>query len=148
MSARLTGSAAGVRGRNNAQAGFTLIEILVALAVLAMVFAAGLEVFSRGLSALSVGDARTTAAQYARSKFDEVMGEGPREGARDGRARYQGLDMLWRITVNPYEDDALGPTSTRHLRLLEVQVEVMWQQDGRQHIFSLSSLTLTTEPQA
>lgn len=127
------------------QDGFTLIEILVALAVLAMVFAAGLEVFSRGLRALAVGDDRTVAVQYARSKFDEVLGEGLREGVEQGRANSQGLELLWRVTVTPYAEDALGPTATRQMQLMQVGVEILWQHNGRRHAFSLVSLRPLTE---
>jgi len=53
------------------------------------------------------------------------MSEGPEPGTAEGRFEDQAPAMAWRVTVSPYDADELGPTTTRQLRLLRVEVEVV-----------------------
>lgn len=82
--------------------GFTLLETLVALAVLATVLASAFGVFSTGLRGLSRSDERLTLALFAESLLDRggldiVQGGGETSGATaDGLLR-------WRVTKVPFE---------------------------------------------
>lgn len=82
--------------------GFTLLETLVALAVLATVLASAFGVFSTGLRGLSRSDERLTLALFAESLLDRggldiVQGGGEASGTTaDGLLR-------WRVTKVPFE---------------------------------------------
>ena len=81
--------------------GFTLLEALVALAVLGMVLSGAFGVFSSGLRGLSRGDERLTVALFAesllgRADLDLTTGEGEVGGrTADG--------MTWRVTRQGYD---------------------------------------------
>lgn len=81
--------------------GFTLLEALVALAVLGMVLSGAFGVFSSGLRGLSRGDERLTVALFAesllgRADLDLTTGDGEVGGrTADG--------MTWRVTRQAYD---------------------------------------------
>lgn len=107
-------------------AGFTLLEVLVAFALLAVMLVALLQAFSQGLSSLHVAEERSAAAMLARSKLAEVGRALPlREGEQIGELE-DGLD--WRLVVGRYEDPdgALGDDTP--IRLFDVTVVI--ERDG------------------
>ena len=81
--------------------GFTLLEALVALAVLGMVLSGAFGVFSSSLKGLSRGDERLTVALFAesllgRADLDLAQGEGEVGGrTADG--------MTWRVTRQAFD---------------------------------------------
>jgi prepilin-type N-terminal cleavage/methylation domain-containing protein len=81
--------------------GFTLLEALVALAVLGMVMSGAFGVFSSGLRGLSRGDERLTVALFAesllnRADLDLTLGAGEASGrTADG--------MSWRVTRQAFD---------------------------------------------
>ena len=56
-----------------AQQGFTLVEVLVAFVILSMVVVASLEIISGGVRATAVAEQRMTAAALAQTKFAELQ---------------------------------------------------------------------------
>jgi general secretion pathway protein I len=96
--------------------GFTLLEVLVALAVIAIALVALVRV--TGLSADALQREReTTLATWVASNVIVDLREGerfPALGARDGSMRMGTRDWYWRVEVNTTEDPAI--------RRLEVSV--------------------------
>jgi type II secretion system protein I len=99
----------------SSQAGFTLLEVLVAFAVLAVMIVPILQVFGGGLGAVESARARSTAALLARSKLAEVgAGEILTEGETSGTSNVPGF--RWRRTIVrdtselmlPEQDGGLG----------------------------------------
>jgi general secretion pathway protein I len=131
---------AGARRR---QDGYTLIEIVVAFAILAL----GLTLLLGTLSGATrqvrqAGDAGR-AALHAQSLLDE-FGERPQPGSREGefeQGRYR-----WRLDVAPWTDPAprTGPRriDPNAARLLRLQLQVEWGEGGPQQRLQLSSLRL------
>lgn len=129
------------------QAGYTLIEIIVAFAILAL----GLTLLLGTLSGATrqvrqAGDAGR-AALHAQSLLDE-FGELPQAGTRDGeldQGRYR-----WRLEVAPWDDPAPGNGPRRSDpnagRLLRLQVQVEWGEGGPAERLQVSSLRLVVPP--
>jgi general secretion pathway protein I len=80
------------------QGGFTLLEVLVAFAVLAVMIVPMLQVFGSGLGTTETARAYSTAALLARSKLAATGVEAPlREGETAGFCEIPGY--RWRQTV-------------------------------------------------
>lgn len=113
--------------------GFTLIEVLVALAVLGLSLGVIMQIFSAGLDRARKTEARAIAVQLAESKLaavgvEEPLTEGMTSGEFDNRFR-------WRVLVQPYEpaggeadgDEPGGGNETKVLvRAYAVNVRVFW----------------------
>lgn len=109
------------RGRNG-EAGFTLLEALVALAILALSFAALFEVYTGGLATVSATDGHLRARLLAQSLMAEVRAGTPNPGALSGRNG----DMTWTITTRPADglSGDVGPQNP--WRAFAVEVAVTW----------------------
>lgn len=103
------------------QRGFTLLEVLVALAILSVAVVVMLQLFAQGLRLLKVAGDYQQAVLLADQKAREV--ELVREGVESG----QEGEFQWerRATVVPVSED-LTVFSLTPLRLFRVSVEVRW----------------------
>lgn len=103
------------------QRGFTLLEVLVALAILSVAVVVMLQLFAQGLRLLKVAGDYQRAVLLADQKAREV--ELVREGVESG----QEGEFQWerRATVVPVSED-LTAFSLTPLRLFRVSVEVRW----------------------
>lgn len=126
-----------------AQGGYTLIEIIVAFAILAL----GLTLLLGTLSGATrqvrqAGDAGR-AALHAQSLLAE-FGELPQPGVRDGDL--EGGRYRWRLEVAPWSDPRprSGPQriDPNTARLLRLQLQVEWGEGGPRQRVQLSSLRL------
>ena len=119
--------------------GFSLLEVLVAFTILAMLLSALFEVFSAGLNAARAGDRFTRAAVIAQSRLAAVgMVEPLQEGVSSGSTDDA---YHWRVTVGEYLDDQL-PLIDAVLQPLTVVVEVYWEEGGNARSVSLTSMLL------
>ncbi len=119
--------------------GFSLLEVLVAFTILAMLLGALFQVFSAGLRAARAGDQYTRATVIAQSRLatlgvEQPLREGISTGSSDG-------PYHWRITVSPYLDDQMLVVD-RVLQPLTVHVEVFWEEGDSAHSVSLRSILL------
>jgi general secretion pathway protein I len=86
--------------------GFTLVEVLLALAIVAVAFAFALNVFSGGLSRLGHDHNVQHALLVAQSQLARV---GRDIALRDGEIVGPGSDeYAWRISIAPYGGGAGG----------------------------------------
>ncbi len=83
------------------QRGFTLLEALVALAVLSTVLASAFGVFSSGLKALSRGDQRLTLALIAENLLERADIDLVRTRPEASGTMADGVS--WRVTRTPYD---------------------------------------------
>jgi general secretion pathway protein I len=115
--------------------GFTLIETLIAFAILSLGLATLTAAFSTSLDYSTRGAEESRAAAIAASILDRVGGDrsvAASNGATDG--------YDWRISVPPHGTDtdrANWPVSAT-----DVTVTVAWRSYGRDHALSLSTLRL------
>jgi general secretion pathway protein I len=103
--------------------GFTLLEVLVALAILSVAVVAMLQLFGQGLRLLKVSGDYQQAVLLADQKAREV--ETVREGVEAG----QEGDFEWerRATVTAVPEElTVSGTGLTPLRLFLVSVKVRW----------------------
>jgi general secretion pathway protein I len=103
--------------------GYSLVEVLVAFAILAGTLLAGLEAFRSGLANLQRAETQLSMAQVARLELSKLMLEpalmpGTRQGERGG--------FFWRASVAALP----GTNSDAALRPLRVKVFVSEQNGG------------------
>lgn len=126
-----------------AQAGYTLIEIVIAFAILALGLILLLGTLSGATRQVRQGGDAGRAGLHAQSLLAEY-GELPQPGAREGEledGRYR-----WRLDVAPWTDPAprSGPAriDPNAARLLRLQLQVEWGEGGPAQRVQLSSLRL------
>lgn len=123
--------------------GFTLLEVMVALAILGMGLVLVMQLFAGGLRAVKVSEEYTMALLYARQKMEEaVFNENQEDGA--GSGVIEGTDYTWETEVLPHplsdeEDDRYANVKAHVLK-----VRVKWAGLVRQKYVELS--TLKTSP--
>lgn len=119
--------------------GFSLLEVLVAFTILAMLLGALFQVFGGGLRAARVGDDYSRATVIAQSRLAEMGAELPiQEGVTSGS---EDEKFDWRVVAQPYADPEL-PAQDGLPQPLRVDVEVFWEEGGRQRSVSLTSVVL------
>lgn len=82
--------------------GFTLIETLVALAVVGIALAAGIKATTSSIEIVTQMKSRTAAVWVASNVINGMLAarEFPDLGAREGKASQGALDFLWRAEVS------------------------------------------------
>ena len=80
--------------------GFTLVEVLVAFAIVAVSLGALLQIFSGGLRSSRTAEAYATAALLAESKLARIGIEEPLEEGDTTGVFDNGFE--WQSTVSPY----------------------------------------------
>jgi general secretion pathway protein I len=132
--------------RSVPEAGFTILEVLVAFVVFAVTFGALMQVFSGGLRDAQIADEYARASQVAQSRLAGVTAaerieESTAAGTEDGFA--------WSLAVTPYDEREEGTDADRakdynlRVRLLKVESVVAWHAaDGRDRNVRLATLLL------
>lgn len=97
--------------------GFTLLEVLVALALLAIALAAALQAAGRGTADLAYLRDRTFATWVAGNELTRrtLLPEWPEPGVTRGVAAMAGREWPWELQVSATGDEAV--------RRLEIHVE-------------------------
>jgi general secretion pathway protein I len=130
--------------RPERERGFTLIEVLVAFAVAAIVLVPLLRIFTSGLGALGSSERAATAALWAQSMIEARDGETPLGDGTEGGDLPGGY--RWQRTVTDYSDTDM----TRQIAALvpyRVTMTVSWQERGRDRAVTLETLRLAPPPQ-
>ena len=119
--------------------GFTLIEVIVAFAIVALALSALFQIFSTGLRSLVVTENYNMAVLLADSKlagigFEEPLEAGDQSGTFDNGFR-------WETNVRSYDDGGSTLTSGS-IQAFEVTVTVEWGGINRERTVSLATLRL------
>ena len=127
------------------EGGFTLIEVVVAFVMLALVLAVSFEIFSTGMARAGDLEDRSRALALAQSRLalvgvEEPINEGDLAGESEDR------HFQWTVSVRRYEeaaDAAKAPASVSAYLLYRAEVQVAWSgADTRPHTLSLATLVL------
>ena len=135
------------RGRpSRSQGGFTLIEIVVAFVLLALIFSTTFEVFSSGMRRAADLEDRSRAIVIAQSRLavtgmEEQLKQSTVQGAtEDGR-------FHWTVAVTPTDEATPPPDQPQPgpgtFMLYRVDVRVDWTgADQRAHTYALAGAAI------
>lgn len=129
-----------------AQRGFTLLEVLVAFTLLAMLFGVLFQVFAGGIAVTRSGESQSRAVLLAKSKLAEIgadqsIGPGSHFGSFDINAT-EGPRYRWRAELSRYSEDELGRADLGELVPYRVDLELIWDAVKGERSLTLSSLVL------
>ncbi len=126
-------------------AGFSLLEILVAFTLMALIVAVLMRVFSGGLQGAGLAEDYARATSLAENKLAGIGSETPLvpgeiSGTEAGKYR-------WKITMQGYEDKAASatppqPQAIMRVQLMEVAISVAWSDYGKDRQVAMTTLVL------
>jgi general secretion pathway protein I len=122
-------------------AGFTLLEVLVALVILGLVVGASATVMRNGVASHSIASDVDTALAIANSRLAAAgVTHRLREGVTAGTVASR---FHWQESVAPYKDPAThAPDAPEAFRLYRVAVAVAWPEGAHRRRLVLATLRL------
>jgi general secretion pathway protein I len=109
--------------------GFTLLEVMVAVAIIAIALTAVLGSQSQSVSLASEAKFNTTASLLAQSKMAEMEIKKPEDLASDsGDFGEDFPGYTWQVTLSPV---IFGSPENVADHLSEVEIEISWGEDER-----------------
>jgi len=127
--------------RSSRSRGFTLIEVVVALAILGVGLTMIIELFSGGLRLARASMEYTKAVNYARTKMEEiavksVVQEGTEEGESDDKA------FRWQVAVKKVDLLSIDKSMDYKppIELYQVKIDVFWKSGSKERSTSVESL--------
>jgi type II secretion system protein I len=121
-----------MRRRTGPPKGFTLLEVLVSLAILSATLILAYQVTSGAIAASDRSEAWTTASLLGEEKLREVTETFPEIQETTGNFSDPQDRYAWTLTVK----QALHPDAR------EVHVSVSWEMDGIVQTFTLSGIAV------
>ncbi len=123
--------------------GFSLLEILVAFAVLALTLGVLLRIFGGGVRSVALADEHAQAVLFAQSLLDQVGLETP---VIPGETRGE-LDETyrWVLRIEPFVGEQLPLPDSMPAKPYWVVAQVEWGEDRDYHEFSLGTLRLASD---
>lgn len=128
--------------------GFSLIEVVIAVVIVGITFAAIMQAFSQTIRSIDRVDVYQVALQHAQNKMNElllddtVIGDGILTGACDEAEQF-----TWRAQMETNEIDDLTIDKTRlSTRLLYIRLTVTFPYGGHQRDLKLFTIKLVRKP--
>ncbi|HYC15533.1 MAG TPA: type II secretion system protein [Stellaceae bacterium] len=123
-------------GERGSAHGFTLLEVLVAFSIAALMLVALLRAFGDGLASAAESESQATAVLLAESALDAAGAEPLRDGAE---RQWSDGKFLIATAVRLYPADA---SSAAPRAPYDIAVTVRWREGGRERALALHSIRL------
>ena len=118
--------------------GFTLLEIMVSLALLAIAIVVVIQLFSASLRSIAVSEGYLQAELKAAEKLREVL-EDDKKLAEGSTSDVKDENYTVNIEVNPVKEDR---TQDLDFDLMEVTLSMQWKDGAKQRNITLSTYKL------
>ncbi len=141
---RCTRPACARPGTRRAEAGFTLLEVVAAFAILALGLAMTMQIAAGGMRQARQAAEYTEASLLAQSLLDTV-GVGERLEVGSASGEWEG-GYGWTLEVAPYEASGEGELAAAQpspVRLLELRLTVRWERGGNARESTFRTLRAT-----
>ena len=117
--------------------GFSLLEVIVALAIMAMGFVTVLQLFSGSIRSVSLSEQYLKGATLAHSKLGEL------EVNNYSVTEYEGIfpdekNYRWQLQVSPHASSL--NSKEKNIQLSEVTLNVLWEDVGKTRDVEISTL--------
>ena len=117
--------------------GFSLLEVIVALAIMAMGFVTVLQLFSGSIRSVSLSEQYLKGTTLAHSKLGEL------EVNNYSVTEYEGIfpdekNYRWQLQVSPHASPL--NSKEKNIQLSEVTLNVLWEEAGKTRDIELSTL--------
>ena len=129
-----------IRYRPQLQQGFSLLEVIAAIMLLAIAFTALMKVAGASISLSQNAAEHSEAAMWARSLLDTAfVGEPLQAGSRSGQfdRKYH-----WRLDVSPWNEAGTAPPAAP-LHLYQLDLNVLWGPPAHPRSAHFRTLRLT-----
>ena len=127
--------------RQEGDGGFTLLEVLIAFAILAVALVALIQAFSQGIQGSRVAEERAIAIMLARSKLAEVGKSIPLEESELTDEFSNGFG--WRLIITAMDSSEVGLAGSTAVQIFNVGVSI--ERDDVE-LVKLHSLRLGASP--
>ncbi|MBI4455058.1 MAG: type II secretion system protein [Acidobacteria bacterium] len=133
---------ASVSPRRYDTRGFTLLEIVVALAIVSIGVTLALQLFSGALKNVRKMDLAAQAMNHAENIMNEILSD---ENIKGARAMHDDIDdnFRWEAVIQEFEIPEQSKWNSQQpfpMKLLNVRVDVIYRNDKNGKVYRLSCL--------
>ncbi|OOG65385.1 general secretion pathway protein GspI [Rhodanobacter sp. B04] len=129
-----------IASRQQSQQGFSLLEVIAAIMLLAIAFTALMKVAGASISLSQNAAEHSEAAMWARSLLDTAfVGEPLQAGSRSGRFDHK---YRWQLDVSPWNGAGAAPPAAP-LHLYQLDLNVLWGPPAHPRSAHFRTLRLT-----
>jgi len=128
--------------RNLDNKGFSLLEVIVALAIMAIGYMTVFNLFSVSIKSLGVSDQYQRAVDLANSKLSAIEMLNYETDATSGTFENE-ENFQWALDIQPYESPLNDPDE--NIELSKVTLKVLWQDNQKSRNVELVTLKLNGE---
>jgi prepilin-type N-terminal cleavage/methylation domain-containing protein len=122
------------------QLGFTLLEVVIAMAIVGLGVVALMEIFSLGLRLTTASAARTEAVAYSRQVMDEFLVRQMFDGRAD--AGSIGKTHRWQVDVQPLRDSTADLRTTMRWDINQITLRMRYPDGERDKLVEMQTLRI------
>ncbi|WP_339138522.1 MAG: type II secretion system protein [Candidatus Electrothrix sp. GW3-4] len=128
--------------KKSSQTGFTLLEVMVAVAIIGMTFVSLLGSQSQSISIADISRSETTAAMLAREKLSDLQLIGFDElDNSTGQFDDPFADYFWQAKVSALSEDETGITDTEDM--LKLVTLTISRGEDKNQVFTVRAVIMT-----
>lgn len=125
-------------------AGFTLLEVMVALAILGVSLVLTMQLFSGALSSTALSRHYTEATFLARHKLEELsLDDQLASGSQAGNFEGEYEKYSWEAEMSPFEFPqpvAMNDEAVARPQIVQLKLAVSWEERGKTYKVELVTL--------